>query len=283
MTTLSAGWNRGHLRFPIREALDKAKRMTETTKDNQTVLALVAHPDDAEILCAGTLLRLADLGWDVHIATLTPGDCGTVSETRWAISATRTEEGRAAAAQLNGTYHCLDERDVFVVYDKPTLGKVVDLMRTVNPSLVLTHPERDYMMDHEQVHKLARAATFGFAAPNASTHPLPTGAHVPHLYYCDPVDGVAPVTGEAPTPNVVVDITDVLERKTRMLAAHASQRQWLRAHHGIDEYLDAMKRQAAVRGELIGTQAAEAFVQHRGHGYPGSDLLADRLGAHRLS
>ena len=58
-----------------------------------------------------------------------------------------------------------------------------------------------------------------------------------------------------------------------MLACHASQREWLRAHHGIDEYLDSMRRFAAVRGKLLGVAAAEGFVQHLGHGYPHDDLL----------
>ncbi len=41
----------------------------------------MAHPDDAEILCAGTLIRLAQSGWEVHIATVAAGDCGTATET----------------------------------------------------------------------------------------------------------------------------------------------------------------------------------------------------------
>ena len=53
----------------------------------KVVLAFMAHPDDAEFLCTGTLIRLADAGWEVHIATATPGDCGTTTETRWAIGA----------------------------------------------------------------------------------------------------------------------------------------------------------------------------------------------------
>jgi hypothetical protein len=59
-----------------------------------------------------------------------------------------------------------------------------------------------------------------------------------------------------------------------MLVCHASQRDWLRAHHGMDEYVEAMKRYGAQRGEQIGVQYAEAFVQHRGHAYPQEDLLA---------
>ena len=60
------------------------------------VLALLAHPDDAEFMCAGTLIRLATAGWEVHIATAAPGDCGTMTENRWDISARRTTEAAAA-------------------------------------------------------------------------------------------------------------------------------------------------------------------------------------------
>jgi len=45
------------------------------------VLAVMAHPDDAEMLCAGTLIRLHEAGWEVHIATAAAGDCGTTTET----------------------------------------------------------------------------------------------------------------------------------------------------------------------------------------------------------
>jgi len=248
-----------------------------TAGDNQTVLAFMAHPDDAEFFCAGTLIRLAEAGWEVHIATAAPGDCGTTTETPWAISARRTEEARKAAALIGATYHCLDERDGFVVYDKPTLRKSMDLFRRVAPSLVLTHPAKDYMMDHEVVSLLARAASFLYAAPNASELPLREGSRVPYLYYCDPVEGLDPL-GHPVEPTTLVDVSEQLKKKTEMLACHASQREWLRAHHGTDEYLDSMKRLAAVRGQQGGVAAAEAFVQHRGHAYPRDDLLAALFG-----
>ena len=138
-------------------------------------LTFLAHPDDAEILCGGTLVRLRELGWTIHIATATPGDCGTMTQTRWDISAVRTTEARKAAAMIGATYHCLDERDGVVVYDKPTLHKAIDLFRRVAPTLVFTHAPRDYMMDHEQVSMLARAASFIYGAPNISAFPLLPG------------------------------------------------------------------------------------------------------------
>lgn len=243
----------------------------------RVALSLLAHPDDAEILCGGTLIRLREAGWEIHIATATPGDCGTMDRDRWEISAIRTREAAAAAALLEATYHCLDERDGFVVYDKPAIQKAVDLFRQVAPSLVFAHAPKDYMMDHEETSRLARGASFLYGAPNASTHPRLPGSAIPHLYYCDPVEGIDPL-GHAVAPTTFVDVTAQMALKTRMLAAHASQRDWLRAHHAMDEYIDAMTRHAAERGAQAGTTYAEAFIQHLGHAYPRNDLLKELFG-----
>ncbi len=58
-------------------------------KNDKTVLSLLAHPDDAEFMCAGTLALLHDRGWDIHIATMTPGDCGSAELGREEISRIR--------------------------------------------------------------------------------------------------------------------------------------------------------------------------------------------------
>jgi LmbE family N-acetylglucosaminyl deacetylase len=238
----------------------------------RAVLALMAHPDDAEILCAGVLIRLAEAGWEVHIATMTPGDCGTMTESSEAISARRTAEAATAAALIGATYHCLDERDGLVVYDKTSLHKCIDLFRGVAPQLAFTHSPLDYMMDHVVTSQLARAASFVHGAPNISTLPLREGTCIPHLYYCDPLDGIDTL-GKPVEPTTRIDIGGQLEKKAAMLTCHVSQREWLRAYHGTDEYIDAMRRHAARRGDEAGVVAAEAFVQHRGHSYPKDDIL----------
>jgi LmbE family N-acetylglucosaminyl deacetylase len=247
-----------------------------TTASNRRVaLSLLAHPDDAEILCAGTLIRLADAGWDVHIATVAAGDCGTTLFTREQIAAQRKQEGIAAAAVIGATYHCLEEPDVQVVFDRSTNRKAIDLLRRIAPTLLFAHPRHDYMLDHEQSHLLARSAAFAYAAPNASELPLLPGSTIPWLYYCDPVEGRDPYTGETVRPTTQINVTDQITRKTEMLACHASQREWLRSHHGMDEYIDAMRRFGAERGREIGVEFAEAFVQHRGHPFPQTDLLTE--------
>jgi len=191
-----------------------------------------------------------------------------------AISAIRTREASRSAAMIGASYYCLDERDVLVVYDKPTLQKSIDLFRRIAPSLVFTHAPKDYMMDHEMVSLLARAASFAYGAPNVSVLPRLPDSMIPHLYYCDPIEGIDPLGNEV-TPTTLIDVSNQIDLKSEMLACHASQREWLRAHHGMDEYLESMRRHASRRGQQAGVQAAEAFVQHRGHAYPRNDLLAE--------
>jgi LmbE family N-acetylglucosaminyl deacetylase len=243
------------------------------------VLSVLAHPDDAEFVCGGTLIRLArEHQWQVHIASMTAGDCGSTQLGPEAISAVRRAEGHAAAAEIGATYHCLEEKDLLVVYNEQALDKVVRLFRAVRPDVVLTHSPADYMLDHEMTSTLGRAACFAAAAPNFLKdrgHGKPL-AHIPHLYYCDPAEGKDPL-GRAVTPNLVVDIGAVLETKAAMLACHASQREWLKAQHGMDHYVQAMRDWGSVRGKPYGLAYAEGFRQHLGHSYPQDDLLGGLL------
>jgi len=249
-------------------------RVDMSTRRN-VCLAFLAHPDDCEILCAGTMIRLREEhGYELHIATATPGDCGSMDRDRWQIASVRTGEAKAAAESIGATYHCLDERDGMVCYAPPAIQKAVDLFRRIAPTLVFTHPRIDYMLDHEQTHLLARGASFIFPAPNITTLPRHPDSHVPHLYYCDPVGG-HDLAGQPVSPTTWVDVSKVHEKKLAMLGCHVSQREWLRAHHGMDEYLEATARHDAERGRQIGRAFAEAFVQHRGHAYPSNDLLSD--------
>lgn len=251
--------------------------MTSLPK-RRVALTLLAHPDDAEFQCAGTLIRLADAGWEIHIATVAAGDCGSATRTREEIAAIRRDEGAAAAAAIGGTYHCLDEPDVQVMFDKAANRKAIDLLRRVAPTLLFTHARHDYMLDHEQTHLLARSAAFAYPIPNGSPLPLLAGSAIPWLYYCDPLEGRDPYTGKRITPTTTIDVAAQFERKVEMLACHASQREWLRKHHGMDEYIDSMRRHGAERGREAGVEFAEAFVQHRGHPFPQSDLLHELFG-----
>jgi LmbE family N-acetylglucosaminyl deacetylase len=249
------------------------------------ILAIHAHPDDIEFQCAGTLALLAAAGHEIVVVTMTPGDCGSQELGPEEIAAVRREEARRSAALIGAAYECLEFRDLSIVIDNDAKRRVTEAVRRHRPQLVITAPPVDYMDDHEATSRLVRDACFNASCPNYSTRawdPAPPAAKVPHLYYVDPLEGVDHF-GRPVKPQFYVEISDVFQTKQQMLACHASQREWLRAQHGVDEYLESQRRWSAQRGQEIGAPYAEAFCQHKGHPYPGdnllSELLADRVRA----
>ncbi len=243
------------------------------------VLSLLAHPDDAEFLCAGTMIRLVqEHGWQAHIASMTAGDCGTTEFSPEEISRIRRKEGARAAALIGATYHCLEERDLLIFYSERPLERVTRLFREVRPRLVLTHSQADYMLDHEMTSTLARAAAFGASAPNfmqEQGHGSPL-ERIPYLYYCDAIEG-KDLLGRPVVPTFAIDISSVIETKAAMLACHASQKEWLLKQHGMDEYVHSMRNWGARTGQRYGIPHAEGFRQHLGHSYPQDNLLANLL------
>ncbi len=153
--------------------------------------------------------------------------------------------------------------------------RVTEMLRRARSDLVLTAPPVDYMIDHETTGQLVRDACFGAPCPNYATRqwePAPALSRIPHLYFVDPLGG-CDRDGQPVPVDFHVDISRVFETKRRMLACHASQRDWLLRQHGIDEYLDSQERWAASRGGEIGVAHAEAFRQYRGHPYPHDNVL----------
>jgi LmbE family N-acetylglucosaminyl deacetylase len=177
---------------------------------------------------------------------------------------------------LKGTYHCLECDDVFILYDRPTLLKVIKLLRAVKPTIVFAPSPSDYMIDHEMTSLLAQTGCFSCGMPNIAIEGAEPFEPTPHLYYVDPIDGKDKF-GALIQPSTCVDVSSVIETKQRMLCCHESQRSWLMVHHGMDEYVDSMKRFARQRGELIDVGFAEGFRQHLGHGYPQDNILKTEL------
>ena len=246
------------------------------------VLAAMAHPDDAEFLVGGILFHLKALGWEVGIITMTAGDCGSATHGKDEIARIRYAEAQAAAEYLGAWYGCANMQDVEVFTNAENLQKVVDVMRKFDPDAVITHSPVDYMLDHEEASRLVRGATFALAMPLYQTRQAPptkVGRATPALYYADPVEGLDPL-GRRLHPQFYVDISSQLTNKREMLSRHASHREWLRRHHGVDEYLNRMTAWATQYGKECGCAYAEGLRQHLGHGYPREPLLQADLKAY---
>jgi len=66
------------------------------TLENKKILAVGAHPDDVEIMCSCTLFLLKVLGFEIHVISLTLGDCGSVEHSAEEISRIRRREAKNA-------------------------------------------------------------------------------------------------------------------------------------------------------------------------------------------
>jgi hypothetical protein len=95
----------------------------------------------------------------------------------------------------------------------------------------------------------------------------------------DPVAGVDR-EGHPILADFFVDVESKFAVKQVMLAQHKSQRDWLRQHHGIDEYLQMMERWTRANGARAGLALAEGFRRYKGHPYPESPLLEQWLTPH---
>ena len=244
----------------------------------KVAMCLMAHPDDCEFLAGGTLALLAKKGWEIHVVTMTPGDAGSAELGPIDISQVRREEAAKGAKIIGGQYHCLESRDLYVTFNERNIREACTLGRRIAPSLVFTHNLVDYMLDHEETAKIARAMTFGYGVPNVAVGAIAKGSMVPYFYYADPIEGMD-VYGERINPTTYVDIASVMAAKTRALKAHASQRDWLMKHHGMDQYIESMKHWSKLRGGEAGAKYGEGFRQHKGHPYPHDCILKRELGA----
>jgi len=241
----------------------------------KNVLGIFAHPDDAEILCAGTLSLLKKAGCSIHIATMALGDKGTTTHTREEIARIRNAEARKSAGLIGGTYHSLGFEDVYILYQRETINRTTTLIRKVRPEIVFTASPTDYMLDHEITSLIVQTACFSAGIKNMEAE----GEHfepIPYLYYCDPIEGKDKL-GNIIKPSIYVDISSEIDIKAKMLACHESQQSWLLSHQD-SEYILAMKRFSKKRGEEINTEYAEGFRQHLGHGYQHENILKEVLG-----
>ncbi len=256
---------------------------------NRSVLAIAAHPDDIEFVMAGTLLRLAQRGWEVHYFNVANGCCGSKTLGRRECAEVRLEEARRAASLIPARFYPPICNDMEVFYDQSLLAKVNSVVRQARPSIVLTHSLADYMEDHQNAARLAVGAAFTRSMPNMTADPeASTYDDDVALYHAQP-HGNRDSLGNLVHPTHFVDVGEFMDRKRELLSAHASQDQWLESTQRISAYLETMvqfnaevgslSQQAARQKDHVPYQFAEGWRQHfhLGFSQSGFDPLAHAL------
>jgi len=215
------------------------------------VLAVGAHPDDIELLCAGTLAKFKKQGAEIFMSYLCNGDKGHFKIPPAELAKIRKKEAENSAkilgAQILGGFF----PDVDVYQDNEVRKKVVELIRIARPDLIITHFPEDYICDHTITSRLVIEASFIATLPNYKTE------HKAHTLLC-PVIFMDTLAGVNFIPTEYVDISDFIEIKEKMLLAHQSQYKWLKEHDGID-YVEFMRKVASFRGLQCGVKYAEGF------------------------
>ncbi len=221
---------------------------------DERLLAVVAHPDDAELLCAGTLGRARADGGSIAVCVLCKGDRGQPRESVNEIEEVRKREMTAAAELIGAELFCIGIEDGELADEPAARRKLLTVYRRYRPTLVLGHAACDYHPDHRAASALAEAASwFACSAGHRTDHP-PLAAP-PAVWWMDTVEMVGF------EPGFYIDVSDYMALKRRMLACHRSQLQ--RANDADFEPLEElMLRQAAARGAQAGVAAAEAFRIH---------------------
>jgi len=228
-------------------------------------LALGAHPDDIELGCGGTLIKLARLGYRTAAYTLTRGESGTRG-----TQAIREQEYHAAAKIMQvARYGMLDLPDAGLEETQLNRLKIVRLLRQLRPRLVATMHWEARHPDHIHTAHLVRDAALISGLKNLDLGPLQANGEVAGAPdHWRPLRVLyMPERYEVPV-SFIVDISDTFAEKMAAIRAHESQFHGEQMHKYGEEqtvisrpaFLEFIAAKNRRWGAMIGVQYGEAFV-----------------------
>ncbi|MBR9860101.1 bacillithiol biosynthesis deacetylase BshB1 [bacterium] len=178
------------------------------------VLAFAAHPDDVELACSGTLIKLKKSGKRIGIVDLTEGEMGTRG----------TPEIRKAESKASSEIMGLDVRenlnlgDAWFEISKSNQLKVIESIRAYQPDIILVNAKNDRHTDHPKGGELVKQAAFlsGLAKVETEREGVKQDAWRPkHIFHY--------IQYLMDTPDFIVDISDEFETKMKAIQAYKSQ------------------------------------------------------------
>jgi bacillithiol biosynthesis deacetylase BshB1 len=220
------------------------------------VLAVCAHPDDAELHCGGLLLQAQQRGAAIGVLDLTRGDAATRGTPEL-----RRREAEAANRILGlAVRDNLALPDARLEVDQGHLTLIIERLRRWRPRLVVTSHWDDHHPDHHACSLLVRHACYLSGIGN---HPAAGTPHRPEqvLYYLDRIGH---------QPHLVQDVSQVFEQKLAAVRCYASQ---LYAESDVSQgpdrlstplasvdYLETWRARHRHFGSLIGVRYGEGYV-----------------------
>lgn len=217
------------------------------------VLAIAAHPDDAELTCGGTLAQCVRRGYRVGILDLTRGEMGTRGTPE-----TRAREAAAAARAL-GIHHreTLGLPDARLEVTQEAKLAVAARVRALRPRVVILPYWEGRHPDHVHASRLGYEACYVAGLKNFD---LPGAPHRPFkILYALLFDEV-----KKERPTFVVDISREYARRARAIACYRSQFRGPRLQRGVHIPLTGLEERlqaiCGYYGSLIGVRYGEPFL-----------------------
>lgn len=224
----------------------------------RSVLAIYAHPDDADVACGGALAQWSRMGARVRVIVATKGDKGSADPevSPEDLVERRLDEVRQAAGMLGvAPPEQLGYQDGELAVEPGLRSHLVRWIRQLQPQVLLTHdPTAVFFGEDYYNHRDHRALGFAVldaASPDAaSAHYLPRVGR-PHLVEQVLLSGTL-------EPSVWVDISDALDEKVRAVSCHRSQ-----FSDGGNWAGQAVRLRAEEEGRRAGVASAEGFRRLR--------------------
>jgi len=211
----------------------------------------MAHPDDVELMCGGTLLASTALGRATGIVDLTAGETGS----RGTVQIRAAEAQQAARILGVSVRENLHLPDAHLVNTPDARDAVIRAIRRHRPTIVITHARQGRHPDHIAAAQLVRDACFLSGLKNLVTDMAP---HRPRK-----VVHAMSFREDAIAPSFVVDISDVFEQKLAAIRSYQSQFDGLtqagEVYPNGEPLLDVVRHQAAHYGTLIRARYGEPF------------------------
>ena len=188
------------------------------------VLAIGAHPDDCDIKMGGTAALFAQMGHVVKFLSITNGDAGHHEMGGGPLAKRRYLETQESLKRLGiEEYQVLDNHDGELIPSLDIRRQIIRAIREWRADIVVTHRSNDYHPDHRNAGILVQDAAYMVVVPNVVSGTPPRPKNPVFLYFSDNFQ--KPPTF---TPDIVVDIDSVYEKKIDGMDAHVSQfYEWL--------------------------------------------------------
>lgn len=223
------------------------------------LLAIGAHPDDVELSCAGTLMVHALRGLKVGILDLTAGELGTRGSAE-----TRAAESRAALDIMGlALRDHAGLPDGFFRNERDHQIRVIEFLRYYRPEIVLANAIEDRHPDHGRGAGLVEDACFLSGLIKVETYwdGQPQEAWRPRqvLHY---------IQDRWIEPQLIIDITPVIDRKMDAIRAFRSQfladpAEANQTYISSPEFFQGLIDRAHLLGRMIGVSCGEGFTSYR--------------------